>query len=652
MQQTTQRETEVESNAPAGQRIAIVSFLFNWPSTGGGIVHTVELAQFLSRAGYEVQVFAPQCSEWRTGEVDASCPIAIESLPFDRDDWTLPEIKRRFRHAVDDFGPETVLITDSWNIKPHLFDALSHYRVLLRMQANECLCPLNNLRLLPPTGDGPGPRLCHNTQLADAESCRRCLIENAETSGALHRLERQLSGVGSTEYDDLLKRAFRESAAVLALNPEVAEALRPHCGRVEVVTWGMDPERFPSPIDEVDDPLSRHDGVFRILFAGLASESIKGAHVVREACNQLRTRRKRFELLLTDNRNGETPSHERWLGWQTQSQLPQWYHRTDVTVVPTIAPDGLSRTSVEAMAAGRPVVASRIGGLPFSVEDGRTGLLFAPGNAADLASQLERLIDDESLRTRLGQAGRREFERRFTWESVIEKQYRPLLENAVVEDHHTARRHPPASTSLNTQSHAEDVTSLAIRRLEIGPGQAPLAGFETLDMTGDATFRACWGEDRLTERVPVAAFDEIYASHVLEHVPWNATQRALADVYQLLKPGGRFEVWVPDFEYIIECYLRRTCGDDWRRDNPTGDPMQWVNGRLFTWGPGENNRHRACFDYRHLANCLRQVGFAEIERISRRTRGTSHGPIDLGVRCRRPEHDGLAIAAKANREAA
>ena len=93
--------------------------------------------------------------------------------------------------------------------------------------------------------------------------------------------------------------------------------------------------------------------------------------------------------------------------------------------MPTIAQDALSITSVEAMAAGIPVIASRIGGLPYTVSDGVTGLLCEPGNAADLAQKIARLLDDPALRRQMGLAGRKRFEEDFTWETVIERYWRP-----------------------------------------------------------------------------------------------------------------------------------------------------------------------------------------------------------------------------------
>ena len=68
---------------------------------------------------------------------------------------------------------------------------------------------------------------------------------------------------------------------------------------------------------------------------------------------------------------------------------------------------------LEAMAAGLPVVASAVGGLPEMVEDGHTGYLVAPGDAAALGEALARLVADPDLRRRMGAAGRRRARERF-----------------------------------------------------------------------------------------------------------------------------------------------------------------------------------------------------------------------------------------------
>jgi len=76
---------------------------------------------------------------------------------------------------------------------------------------------------------------------------------------------------------------------------------------------------------------------------------------------------------------------------------------------------------LEALAQGRPVVASRVGGIPEFVEDGRAGLLVPPKEVAPLAEAIGRLWNDEELARRLGDYGRREIVPRYTWERVVEQ---------------------------------------------------------------------------------------------------------------------------------------------------------------------------------------------------------------------------------------
>jgi glycosyltransferase involved in cell wall biosynthesis len=136
-------------------------------------------------------------------------------------------------------------------------------------------------------------------------------------------------------------------------------------------------------------------------------------------------------LVVTFDPPGPIDEFTRSVGWCSQSELPRHYRAADILLVPTIAQDALSITSVEAMAAGIPVIASRIGGLPYTVSDGLTGLLFEPGNPFDLAEKIARLLDDPALRREMGLAGRRRFEEDFTWEDVIERYWRPLLSQRV-----------------------------------------------------------------------------------------------------------------------------------------------------------------------------------------------------------------------------
>ena len=169
--------------------MAILSFLFNWPSTGGGNIHTVELAQFLGRAGYEVRHIHVRYPAWGVGGAQQPLPIASEVLEFDLASWRLEEIQARYRGAVTAFDPDYVIITDAWNMKPLLAEAVAGYPYFLRFQAQECLCPLNNLRLL---ASGPeNVEQCPKNQLATPDVCHQCLIQRRLQSGSLHQWERR-----------------------------------------------------------------------------------------------------------------------------------------------------------------------------------------------------------------------------------------------------------------------------------------------------------------------------------------------------------------------------------------------------------------------------------------------------------------------------
>lgn len=95
-----------------------------------------------------------------------------------------------------------------------------------------------------------------------------------------------------------------------------------------------------------------------------------------------------------------------FLGKVDQPTLVEWYRRADICVVPSVLYESFSYTCAQAMAAGKPVVATRIGGIPETVQDGVGGIMVAPGNSEELAEALIRLTQDTELRLRMGKAGR------------------------------------------------------------------------------------------------------------------------------------------------------------------------------------------------------------------------------------------------------
>jgi glycosyltransferase involved in cell wall biosynthesis len=99
----------------------------------------------------------------------------------------------------------------------------------------------------------------------------------------------------------------------------------------------------------------------------------------------------------------------------------------DVFALTTLWPDPLPRVVMEAMAAGRPVVAYGGGGVPEMVVDGETGLLCAPGDVDGLAAAIGRMAEDSDLRRRTGEAGARRSRELFSAEGHIDRMESVLM---------------------------------------------------------------------------------------------------------------------------------------------------------------------------------------------------------------------------------
>lgn len=100
-------------------------------------------------------------------------------------------------------------------------------------------------------------------------------------------------------------------------------------------------------------------------------------------------------------------------------ELADWYRAADVVIVPSRS-ESFGFVAAEASAAGRTVLASRVGGLEVIVDSGTTGVLLEGRDHRSWAEALARLLDDAQLRERLGQAARERVQR-FTWQACAEK---------------------------------------------------------------------------------------------------------------------------------------------------------------------------------------------------------------------------------------
>jgi len=198
----------------------------------------------------------------------------------------------------------------------------------------------------------------------------------------------------------LASTVLRHARLVVAVSNAIAEAARRYgADDVRVIPNGVDVT--PGDGREAEPPY--------ILYAGRLSRE-KGVLELAEAARGL-------PLVVA----GDGPLRKRIpaaRGVVPRDELEELFSAAAVVACPSRR-EGFGVTCLEAMAHGKPVVASAVGGLLDLVVDGENGLLVPPRDTRALRAALERLLHDPELRSRLGAAGRERARERFSWDIVV-----------------------------------------------------------------------------------------------------------------------------------------------------------------------------------------------------------------------------------------
>jgi glycosyltransferase involved in cell wall biosynthesis len=109
-----------------------------------------------------------------------------------------------------------------------------------------------------------------------------------------------------------------------------------------------------------------------------------------------------------------------FLGLVSQEDLPEHLHQADIFIRPSLS-EGQGVSFIEAMAAGLPVIATPVGGIPEFIKDGETGLLVEPKNPRLIAFQVQKLIEDRVLRDKLTIAARRMVMEKYDWDLIAKE---------------------------------------------------------------------------------------------------------------------------------------------------------------------------------------------------------------------------------------
>ncbi len=180
--------------------------------------------------------------------------------------------------------------------------------------------------------------------------------------------------------------------------------------KLRVVHCGVDPNLFE---------VRKHEGPgYRLLFVWRLTAA-KGLPILLETVSKVEGVMLDIAGDGPDRKMLEERSRElnisdrvKFLGYQSQRQVRELLKLADVFVMSSFA-EGLPVVLMEAMAAGVPVVATRIAGIPELVHDGHSGLLVSPGDADAIKKAIRRLLEDADLRNRFAVAGREKVEKEF-----------------------------------------------------------------------------------------------------------------------------------------------------------------------------------------------------------------------------------------------
>jgi len=396
-------------------KILFLSNMYPPHVIGGYEALCEEVVEGLTKRGHRVSVLTSTYGY--EGEVTEGGIHRLLSLESDlqfykiRDAWTYPQRQQQnldhLRHLIAVEKPDIVFIWGMWNLSKSL--ALEAERVMgervVYYLANPWPIEANMHQKF---WDAPATTFVRNIAKRLVRIPARALLRQEWERAPLK-----------------FEHAPCCSAAQRAQLLEAGVPLRD----APVIYEGVDLRNY---LAQANKRTYGNSDVMSLVFIGILAEH-KGVHTTIESLTQLSAedqKRVRLTVLGKGHRQYEERlrnlvSEHRLSDLVTfhapipRVELPEFMGRFDVLLLPSIWAEPLARIMQEGLACGMVVVGSANGGTAETIIHGENGLLFQPGDAADLAAQLKRLLDDLSLWRSLAEAGRRTAEERFDINNLV-----------------------------------------------------------------------------------------------------------------------------------------------------------------------------------------------------------------------------------------
>ncbi|MBI2168373.1 MAG: glycosyltransferase family 4 protein [Actinobacteria bacterium] len=401
--------------SPSSLRVALLAYRGN-PLSGGQGVYTRYLSRELTELGHRVTVFSgqpyPRLDEGVELVEVPSLDLYREPDPF-RVPWP-----NEFRSWTD-FQEFLVMCTGAFpeprTYAKRLWKLLRHRRHDFDLvHDNQCLAP--GIVKFQKAG-WPLLTTVHHPITVD----RDLDLQHAPNLFRKTMLRRWYS------FLHMQKRVIRKLDHIVTVSEssrrDIAAQLDVDPARMGIVPVGVDVERF-RPLPHIE----RVPG--RLMTTTSSDVPMKGLVYLLEALAKVRTERDVELVVIGKPREGGAVAkavtrlglHDcvRFMRGIDDERLVELYAEAELAVVPSLY-EGFSLPAVEAMACGVPLLGTTGGAIPEVVgEHGVTGLLVPSGDAEALAAGIRGALDDQALRDRIGDAGRRRVLDRFTWRATAE----------------------------------------------------------------------------------------------------------------------------------------------------------------------------------------------------------------------------------------
>lgn len=234
-------------------------------------------------------------------------------------------------------------------------------------------------------------------------------------------------------YQPVLRRITRNLDAAVANSASTAATVKELTG-VEATVIPFGPPRGAVDLERApENEGATGDGLPIVLAVGRMIER-KGFPVLARAAERLRGRARvvivgggEYEpVVRKEIQRARTGDVVTLAGRISNAELSELYQRCSVFCLPAVVDsrgetEGLGVVLIEAMSHGKPIVASRLGGIVDAVKDGETGILIPHEDPDALSEALLSVISDPGLASRLGEAGRERAKRMFSWESIADR---------------------------------------------------------------------------------------------------------------------------------------------------------------------------------------------------------------------------------------